>query len=258
MQSLTLDLDGWTHHVYHHLASTEEDVSLLALHGFGVTGRSFRFVAPGLAEAGVRTVAPDLLGFGDSEKPDGGYSLHHYADLTDRLRDRLDLRRPFLMGHSFGGKIALATAARHPDRYAGLILVATAGFNRLERLSSWADGPIAGIFLRPWAARLAQRFAIGQVVSDPESLRALRRFNGSFGALDLHAAGILDRLRGVDLPVLVLWGEEDRILPPALARRVARALPQARLVTLAEAGHVPMKDRPERFVEEVTDFIRTA
>lgn len=257
MHSFTLDIDGRTHHVYQHAASTNDALPLVALHGFGVTGRSFRFVAPGLAEAGVRTVAPDLLGFGGSDKPNRGYSLHRYARLTDGLRRKLDLERPFLLGHSFGGKIALATAVQYPEQYAGLILVATAGFNRLDRLAGWADGPVAGAFLRPWATRLARRFAIGQVVADPESLTALRRFNGSFGALDLHATGIIDRLRGIDLPVLVVWGEHDRITPPRHAYRVTRALPHARLVTLSGAGHVPMRDRPERFVEEVTAFMKT-
>ena len=247
-------------HAYHAwLPEAPRTSALVALHGFGVTGyRTFRYVAPQLEEAGILMYAPDLLGFGDSEKPEGGYSLRRYAALTLAFTEALGLERPFLLGHSFGGKVAAATVALHPDRFAGLILVNPGGFSVFAPwlpLVAGAPG-VPWLFQQDWfVRRMLPRTPLGPVFPDEASIRQFLRWRHAHRALDLGHAGVRPALRRLTLPVLLIWGEDDPILPRSTVRRLLRDLPHTDVRRIPDAGHAPMKDQPERFAEAVSAFL---
>ena len=229
---------------------------ILALHGFGTSGLSFRHTAPYFAEAGIRFIAPDQLGFGESEKPEGVYSLDLYVRLTLGLTEAAGLDRPFLLGHSAGGKIAAATVARHPDRYRGLILVNTGGFSVLAPVLLLADTPLFSVIDRPFfRRRILSQFDVAQSVESPEQWEAFRRIRGNNRALDIDSAGYREAVRGIKLPVLLIWGLKDRMLPRGTPKRVIRDLPQTKFVPMPESGHTPMRDDPERFAAHVLEFV---
>ena len=233
---------------------------VVALHGFGTTGyRTFRFLAPHFDAAGVPLYAPDLLGFGGSAAPDGIYSLELYAELVCLFAERLELGRPILVGHSMGGKIAAGTVAQHPDRFSGLVLINPGGFSVFARwMPPLAEAPWAHWLLeQPWfAERILPRTPLGPVLSGEESRAQFRRLQSSHYALDLDDTGLRTRLREADVPALVVWGEDDPILPRSTALRVLRDLRSARLVTIPNAGHAPMKDDPDRTAEAILRFVR--
>lgn len=253
-----LVVDGYRHHVASWAPDGPPIATLLALHGFGVTGwRTYRYVAPQLAARGVRTVAPDLLGFGQSDRPDGVYALRHYARLTAALADALELDRPILAGHSLGGKIAAGTAACFPDHFAGLVLINPGGFAPFDRaLTALAGSPPARWLLQSelFAHRLLPRTPFGVFLAGADDVEALRRLSRSHHALDLDYTGLRRRFADLTLPTLVLWGRDDPMLPRAAAHRAARSFPHARLRWIADAGHAPMKDQPEAVVEAVSAF----
>ena len=205
--------------------------ALIALHGFGTTGyRTFRYVAPGLGRVGVPLYAPDLLGFGGSAQPADGYSLRRYASLAVAFADALGLERPFLLGHSFGGKVAAATVALHPHRFAGLVLVNPGGFSVLARwMPPVAEAPLTRwLFRQGWFVRhVLPRTPLGPVFPDVASIEQFLRWRRSHRALDLDHAGLRPALRRTDVPILLLWGEDDPILPPSTVRRILRDLPHA-------------------------------
>ena len=247
-------------HTYHAwLPKAPRTSALVALHGFGVTGyRTFRHVAPQLEEAGIPMYAPDLLGFGGSEKPESGYSLRRYAALTLAFTEALGLERPFLLGHSFGGKVAAATVAIYPDRFAGLILVNPGGFSVFAPwLPLVADTPgVAWLFRQDWfARRVLPRTPLGSVFPDQANIEQFLRWRYAHRALDLDYAGLRPALRHLTLPTLLVWGDDDPILPRSTVRRLLRDLPHADVRMISDAGHAPMKDQPEAFAEVVSAFL---
>ncbi|RMH70113.1 MAG: alpha/beta hydrolase [Bacteroidetes bacterium] len=260
MVQSSLTLHGYEHHVCLWPPASPPAASLLALHGFGTTGyRTFRYIAPRLAEAGLLTLAPDLLGFGASAAPEAGYSLALYARLTAALAREQGLDRPVLAGHSLGGKIAAATVALYPETFRGLVLINPGGFSRYAR---WLP-PIAEARLTHWLFRqdwflrfVLPRTPLGPVLGSAESLAQFFRLRHAHRALDLDHTGLRARLRATRLPALVVWGEHDPILPRSTLRRILRDLPHARVALIADAGHAPMKDQPDRTAEAIAAFVR--
>ena len=254
--SNTVVVEGYRHRIRRHVPETGLNGEILALHGFGTSGLSFRHAAPHLTRQGIHLIAPDQLGFGESEKPVGVYSLDLYVRLTVGLTEAAGLDRPYLLGHSAGGKIAAATVARHPDRFRGLILVNTGGFSLLAPVLLLADTPLFRVIDRPFfRRRILGQFDIAQTVDNPEQWEAFRRIRGNNRALDIDAAGYREAVRGIKLPVLLIWGLKDRMLPRGTPKRVLRDLPQTKFVPMPGSGHTPMRDDPERFSGHVIEFV---
>jgi pimeloyl-ACP methyl ester carboxylesterase len=252
----SITLDGYRHAVRDFGVEDEVRHTVLALHGFGTSATSFRHLAPHLSRDGTRLIAPDQLGFGDSAKPEGVYSLDLYVRLTVGIADEMMLDRPFLLGHSAGGKIAAATVARHPDRFSGLILANTGGFSALAPVLLLADTPLFRIVDLPFfRRRILRQFKIAQTVETPEQWEAFRRIRGNNRALDIDAAGYRDAVRGITLPVLLVWGLRDRMLPRGTPKRVLHDLPHAQYVPLPDSGHTPMRDEPGAFARHVVRFM---
>ena len=254
-----IELGGYRHSYY----VSEPDVvaapPVLAIHGFGTDGfRTFRHIADPARRAGIPLIAIDLLGFGGSDAPEIRYSLNHYAAL---LRDFCDaagfLDRPVILGHSMGGKVAAATASRFEDRFAGLVLVNSGGFTRRESLipmlgslpvfTSLVENDVIYRHVRP-------RTPLGPVFNSDISREQMRRLRTSHASLDLKRSGVMPKLAALTLPTLVLWGGKDRILPRNAPQEIRRHMPSATFRMLHQAGHAPMKDQPDVFVDELIAF----
>jgi pimeloyl-ACP methyl ester carboxylesterase len=256
IEAQTVSVEDYQHHVHMYHAQGETRCDVLALHGFGTSGASFRHAAPFLTQAGVRLIAPDQLGFGESDKPTGVYSLDLYTRLTVGIADPLHLDRPFLLGHSAGGKVAAATVARYPDRFRGLILVNSGGFSALAPILLLADSPLFRIIDRPFFRnRILRQFDIGRTVESPEQWEAFRRMRGNNRALDIDSAGYRNAVREIKQPVLLIWGLHDRMFPRGTPERILRDLPHASYAPMPRCGHSPMRDDPQGFADRVLDFI---
>lgn len=255
---------------------------LLLLHGFGASTFSFRLVLPVLA-ADRMVVAYDRPGFGLSERPRRGdwhpadwprhspYSPEGQADLAVALLDRLDIERAVVLGHSAGGAIAGLAAARHADRVGGLVLVdaAMAGPHRwalsLARLPGMRPALAAGA--RTTVKLMGRFFAQawhdqGTMPAETvEGYVAPAQLPGWEDALmEMMAAGPLPdiptALAALDKPVLVLWGEHDRIVPLEHGRSLAARLSRGELEVIPCCGHMPPEEQPQRFVRAVRHYLR--
>ena len=252
---------------------------IMLLPGIIATHRYFaKSIAP-LAHR-FRVVAPDLPGFGRSDKPDAPYSIDWFADVVAALLDAKKIERAHVVGNSLGGQIAMAMALRHPTRIARLVLVAPSGIGtrwlaparpfidgiervvpRLAALRGVSREPAArfmGLVFRhtfPGRPDLAARYLRGYrraIESEeyPKYLRALLR--SVEGCL---ARPLLDEARRIPHETLILWGRRDRIVPCASASLLQRNMPRARLLVYEGSGHVPMEDDPERFNRDVLAFL---
>ncbi|MBI4601395.1 MAG: alpha/beta hydrolase [Planctomycetes bacterium] len=237
---------------------------LVLLHDLGSDHRSFQAVS-GLLAPSFHLVAPDLLGHGGSEKRVRDLSLAAQARaLLDAVRD-LGLEGAVLVGHSFGGAVALRAAAEAPEAFAGIVLL-SAG-------SSHASFPLAWRLFRPglpWLAlRLlggpgAVRGALEAAGASVSGLWAIESWEGwaALGRAWRQAAkhGALEEAEelvetSIGHRTLVLWGSEDRLLPASAARVLFRQKRGARFVEIAGARHAVHEDQPGIVAELIREFL---
>ena len=258
--------------------------ALLLLHGIGNNCQTWAGVIDRLAESHT-VIAPDLLGHGASDKPRGDYSIAAYANGMRDLLTVLDIERATVVGHSLGGGIALQFAYQFPERCERLAVVGSGGLGP-GALRRAARGHPAGRRARAHRAdrrlRSAPRRPAGRwtgsgrpagwrrvrdlaeagdallALKDVEARRAfLRTLRGVVDARG-QAVTALDRLYLADaVPMLVVWGSRDPIVPALHAESVRALVPSARVEVFDGAGHWPHLDEPDRFCRILLDFIAT-
>ena len=262
----TVSLDG----VAIHYMDQGQGLPLVLIHGLGGSTYNFRYNIPVLAER-LRVIAPDLKGFGYSERPPvGDYSLTAQARLVGELMDRLGITRAALLGHSMGGAIALRLAATFPEKVEKLILVGSTPPNWM--VLRLAVGPPVRSLLRLGAALVLHQPGLRERVLrqgfydptslSPEMMEEIRRVATIRGSTNAIASLLSDAagdepidLSRVSQPVLLLWGEGDRWTNPGLARCLADQLPDARLQVIDRARHMVLEERPEEANDAILAFL---
>ncbi|OLR94842.1 alpha/beta fold hydrolase [Actinokineospora bangkokensis] len=272
----TIALDGADLRVYE--AGPVDGPPVVLLHGFLTNATTWRDVWPALAER-HRVVLVDLPGCGGSPAPRaGGWTAGTAAGLLVSLFDALDLAAPAVVGSQMGGSLAAWLAALHPDRVSRLVVMAAgalgegaANLGLYRALATPVLGPLVarllprGSFEQKWAAAHGpastpdpdavaayhQQFATRGAVMARFALGVRLSYGESFDAL----AGPLD---GLAVPTLLLFGAEDRLVPPSTGRRFAELIPGSRLVLLPGCGDFPQEEAPEAVAAAVAAFLAEA
>ena len=239
------------------------------LHGWGLSHRTYRHGLERLVGRGVRVLAPALPGFGGTVPlPADRFSLEGYADWVAAFLAELGVEGPVtLVGHSFGGGVALRTAHDHPDVVGQLVLVNSIGgsvwANRGELPVLLADRPIWDWGLHLAAHALSVRSftrvvpviavdAVPNFLLHPSTLWKVGRL-----ARDANLAEELEGLKQRGLPVVIVWGRDDSVLPWACAESLAVALGGPEVVTVP-GNHSWLLADPRRFAEVITNVIGVA
>jgi 3-oxoadipate enol-lactonase len=225
------------------------------LEGMGGDIPGWRRNIPPLATR-YRVVAYDFRGNGRSDKPDVPTTMGTFAEDAVALLDHLGVGSAHLYGQSFGGMVGLELALTHPDRVRSLVLAAAhAGSARASHPSPGnvpKDKPYLALYSPDFAQthpdHVEEDILVGS--QNPQPPHAGRRQWEAMQDWD-----VWDRLAEVDCPVLVLHGTEDRLVSVENARRVAAAIPGARLVLLEAAGHVYHSEQPEASDSAVLAFL---
>ena len=224
--------------------------AIVLLHGFGADLSAWLFNTGTLAGPGRSVVVLDLPGHGGSTKDVGGGTLDELAATVREALDALGLDRIDLVGHSLGGAVAIAISAADPGRIVSLTLIAPAGLGP-EIDGEFLDRFVAAESRRDLRPVLERLFADPAVVTRQftEEVLKTKRIDGVDAALRAIAAAnfpggrqaldLADTLAGLPLPVLVIWGAQDGILPPAQA---AAAPAGARVEVIEGAGHQPQME----------------
>lgn len=232
-----------------------------------------------LLEDRFRVYSVDLAGFGGSDPLTEPYTLPALASFVEDFLDAVEVAGPaHLVGNSLGGAVAMQVAVQAPHRVASLVLVDSAGFGREVSLGLrlLAIRPLGRLLLRP--SRSGARQVERSIFHDPAFATDARIEHAYRFAQRPHAARVLleiartlGTLRGVrpqwpqrlleavaelDIPVLVVWGSSDRILPAAHLNAAAARLPHARTHLFEDTGHMPQIERADAFSRLVTDFWR--
>ena len=268
---------GITLHVYDTGGLDKPPVVLL--HGLGDEADTWRRVLPLLAED-YRAIAPDLPGFGRSDKPDRSYTVPFFAATMLELLDRLAVPRAVLVGHSTGAIIAHHFALEHSERVARLVLIGGSLVSKrqpvnLSLLLFLVPGLGERLYTRlrkdPQAAYRTLAPYYHQLDDLPKADRdfLFRRVNervwsdgqlkGYFSTLRNLARWLPGRqkdlparLENWTVPTVAIWGEDDRVNPIDNAHALAAALPAARLVLVPRAGHNVQQEQPEIVAAAVT------
>lgn len=239
---------------------------VVLVHGFGGDLTTWLFNAEALAGSGRSVYAFDLPGHGSSSKDVGEGSVVELATTLGAALDALGLEHVHLVGHSLGAAVAATLAALEPSRAASLTLIAPVGLGA-EIDAAFIDGFVAAESRRELKPVLERLFADPALVTRQlaEEVAKTKRIDGVATALGTIAAAtfpggrqaveIRDQLSALAIPMLVIWGAEDRVVPPAHAA----ALPaSAQVETIAGAGHMPQMEAAGEVNRLLTAFLERA
>lgn len=254
--------------------------AVLLLHGLGCDHTTWDSVIAPLARR-YTVIAPDLLGHGQSDKPRADYSVAGYANGMRDLLTVLGVDRATIVGHSLGGGIAMQFAYQFPERTERLVLVAAGGLGPqvtpfIRAIGTPGFHQIMGALTLPGPRHLGvavmralSRSGVGAArdldevaeifdsFKDPAKREAVRRVVGGVVDWRGQVVTMADRAYLLErMPLAVVWGSEDLVLPSQHSEQMAALAPHSRVEVLPNSGHFPHKDHPERFVHLVNEFMR--
>lgn len=256
--------------VHFHEKNRKGRETIVLLHGYCSSSYTWSGCLELLAEAGYRIIAPDLKGFGFSEKPfDNRYRVEDQSDLIVGLLDSLNIERATFVGNSYGGAISMATAIRHSHRVERLVLLNAAHDNtafpsipaqyvyHFSRLFS----PVFMGSQRIVRAVMSRMYHDQSVVTDSHVDAYLRPLSSAacqaaalatFRQWDMQ---ILEQgMHTIKHPTLVIWGEKDRLLPVHNGAKIHLMIQGSEFIVIPECGHLPQEERPSETVEMIVDF----
>jgi len=254
------------------------DRVFLLIHGFSMSTFSFRYIVEPLSKLG-KVVVFDLPGFGLSDRPQRNkftvnpYSREGQVEITKQLIEVLNLGKVILVGHSMGGTIVTILTIRYPEMVDRLVLEDAAIFETggtPRPLRIFFESPM-GKFLFPLLVKTMVKSlesVIYKAFYDPSKVTAdvlegykkfLEVTNWDKGLYEILIADnnidFLDKLSEINIPVLVVTGKNDIIVPEANSQKLNSILKNSRLVIVDSCGHIPHEEKPDVFVDAVRNFV---
>ena len=260
-----------------HVRSHGEGLDVVLLHGLGDSSVTWHEVEDEFVRAGMRVHAIDALGAGRSDKPaEGPYDIASRVRRLGEVLDQLGVGSCVLVGNSLGGSEALLFAIAQPRRVQAMVLISPAAWPKggwtgslLWRFPATIETTMSAVPSR-WIAQVAMLANFGdprRITSDVVERYAQEvERDGAIRAFVTLQRQILPSEQDVErwtavyphlhVPTLILWGTRDRIIDPAMGERLAAILPDARLVPLADVGHVAQLEAPAEVSGATIGFLR--
>jgi len=232
--------------------------TLFILHGWGSSSERWTGVIERLSGAGYDVLAPDLPGFGQSPPPSVPWNVEEYAAWASQFLQSLDVQPLLMIGHSFGGRVAIRLLQQNPSVSRGLVLCASSGLKHPKTLKQQAAylAAKAGnfIFSLPGlsALRNLARRTLYRSIGEYDYYRTDGIMRETFQLVNEH--DLAPGLETFAHPTLILWGDQDKTTPLADAHRFHALIPHSRLEILPGAAHRLPHERTEEFCEWVVGF----
>ena len=234
--------------------------TIFILHGWGSSSERWTGVIEGLSCKGYDVLAPDLPGFGQSAPPSVPWNVEEYAAWAGEFLQSLDVRPHLVIGHSFGGRVAIRLLQQNPEAARGLVLCASSGLKhrktlkqRVANLAAKA-GNLLFSFRPLYPFQKFARRALYRSIGEYDYYRTSGVMRETFHLVNEH-----DIAPGLDTfthPTLIIWGDQDKATPLADAHRFHSLVPGSRLEILPGAGHRLPFERTEAFCGLVVEFAR--
>jgi pimeloyl-ACP methyl ester carboxylesterase len=249
----------------------DDSVPLVLLHGTSSSLQTWDSLVRRLSEE-KKIIRMDLPGFGlTGPNPDNDYSFGFYIRFLDSFLNRLEVHRCILAGNSLGGGIAWQFALEHPGRISKLILLDATGFPLKNRNAALGFRLIRIPVVQDLARHITPKFvakytleslyADKMKVTDPLVQRyydMTLRVGNREAMVERIRIGYdqeYQRIPGLDLPTLIIWGENDPLLPAEDAHLFQRAIKGSRLVVIPHTGHMPMEESPDKVAKAILEFL---
>ncbi|MCM1052213.1 MAG: alpha/beta hydrolase [Paenibacillus sp.] len=242
----------------HYTDNGDGDRAIILMHGWGCDHSTLASVERTALQAGYRVINIDFPGFGSSQEPSEVWGVEDYTLMLEEFISALGIERPALLGHSFGGRVAILYSSRHTDVDA-VILVDAAGikphrtlryywkvytFKAMKRLMYLVYGKENAE--KRLDARRAKAGSSDYASASPMMRRILSKVVNE---------DLTDRLPLIKAPALLIWGENDTATPISDARTMERLIPDAGLVSFPGCGHYSFLDNPRQFSAVLQSFL---
>ena len=235
---------------HHEIIGKAKKGKILILHGWGRSSHDWNQIAQKLSSQ-YQVILLDLPGFGDSTIPESEvWGIFEYAEIVEKFIKKLGLKKITLIGHSFGGEIALVIAAKNPVYLEKLILVDSAGVDK------------AGF----WTKVKIKIFKIGKIVPLPKQLyealvwrlgsktyASAGKLRTSFKKIENQDVSYL--IPSIKTPTLIVWGEKDLVLSVNWARKMKDLIKNSTLRIVWGVGHHPHLEKPNKFLEIIKEYL---
>ncbi len=235
--------------------------TIVILHGWGLSKKTFAPLSLALQALGYKTVALDMPGFGDEPAPAFAWKLRDYARFVESYLEKHRITQPIFIGHSFGGRVTLKYVQLHPESVPAIILTGTPGFTPVPRKKLMlfiALAKIGGFVFSLPALNLFSDWVrrwYYYVVGAKEFFRAEGTMGDTFK--NIVQEELVSVMETVHVPTLLLWGEYDVIVPSVIAVHMKEVLHNATLHIIPETDHgVPFK-HPDVFANYVDTFLQS-
>lgn len=259
--------------IHYQEAGDEHAPPIILLHGFISSNLIWSHVLLSLARKGFRVIAPDLPGYGYSDKPaDATYSIAEQARAVVALMDRLGIKKAIVVGASYGGAVAATAALDYPDRVHKLIMIGAVTNDEAKKkfLLRVSCMPLIGDIATPlflgsrWILKKRMQ-AMYRRMQKPINEKMVASRHHLLATANTHRAMIrtarawsanrIEREASlIRQPTMIVWGDRDDHFPVDNAFRLRDAIPNSKLIVFRNCGHLPPAEYPERFVEAVSEF----
>jgi pimeloyl-ACP methyl ester carboxylesterase len=232
--------------------------SILILHGWGGSSDSWRRVQEILAKRGYQVIVPDFPGFGKSKTPTIPWGIKEYTDFTLNLVNHFELQNFFLLGHSFGGRIAIKFTTSYPEKIKILILCDSAGIKQkwgpkekfIFRLSKIGNAIFTPAILNRFKDKARNLFYV--FLRKKDYVKA----NGTMKETIKKVLGedLLPELSQIKTKTLIVWGQGDRMVPVKFAHIFKEKIWNSELIVLPKISHSPHLEVPKKLAEIILKF----
>lgn len=264
----SINISGINIH-YEYYPHPKRKETIVLIHGFLSSTFSFRKLIPRLKQH-FAIIAIDLPPFGKSEKTTKFvYSYHNLARLVIELLNRLHIRQSIIIGHSMGGQISLYAAKQRPDLFEKIVLICSSAY--MKRLPSpliyCSYLPYFYLYVKRHFAKQGVWQILCSVVHDQSLINEemmegyIKPFYDDqiFRALtrmirDREGDLAQAELKSIEIPSLLVWGEEDKVVPIEIGYRLQKDLPLSRFISLRKTGHLVPEERPDQVSDYIFDF----
>ena len=245
-----------------YLEEGSSENTLLLLHGLGASAERWEYVIPHFARK-FRVIVPDLIGFGYSDKPMADYTIEYFSEFISKFVDKIGIKELNIVGSSLGGQIAAEYTVNHNENIRKLVLVSPSGV--MKHSTPALDAYIAAaLYPNDDSALNAFQMMSGRKEIEDKTVNgfiermtlpnAKMAFMSTLLGLS-NSQAITEKLQLITIPTLIVWGENDPVIPIEYAQSFVSGINDCRFYKMTGCGHVPYVENPKAFFQIVSDFL---
>ena len=260
MEEKFLHVDG---HRIRYIESGNSEKTLVLIHGLGASAERWNNVIPFFSDH-YRVIVPDLIGFGQSDKPAVDYTIDFFVDFLEKFIAAVGVKHPFIIGSSLGGQISAEYTSSHSKEVRKLVLVSPSGI--MKQSTPALDGYImAAMYPNKISAKNAFELMEGSGKHVDEEIisgfvERMKRPNAKLAFMSTilglkNSESIKSKLESISSQTLLIWGTDDPVIPIMHAEGFTSSIQNCTFCKMHGCGHTPYVQDPESFVSNVMSFL---